>query len=358
MLCLIVVFLLSSSSDTFAQGDLCKIVFQSDRDGNDEIYVMDASGMHKQRLTNNLSADGGPAWSPDGSHIAFWSGRDGNDEVFVMESDGSNVVQITTGMDTDEPPDWSPDGSQIAFYSNHDGQRDIYIMHADGSNMQRVTSGGQADSAVAWSPDGSQIAFQSTRDGNYEIYTMDVDGSNIQRITSHGAVDSDPSWSPDGSKLAFFSNRDGHWETYTIETDGTDFTAFLDDSYEDYRAVWKDTNTLIFQSNRWGGDDQITVSDGTDITQLTTMGGERADVWCTSSSSSSSPVATVFPTPITITTLPLTNTMPYIADKITSLWDLHAPEAFAMGGLLFAILIFSMMGILKRLVPGRYEEDE
>ncbi|MBM2827419.1 MAG: exported protein of unknown function, partial [Dehalococcoidia bacterium] len=61
-----------------------KIAFSSNRDGNGEIYVMNADGSGQTRLTNNSATEDLPAWSPDGSKIAFRSDRDGNSEVYVM----------------------------------------------------------------------------------------------------------------------------------------------------------------------------------------------------------------------------------------------------------------------------------
>src|SRR5207302_2193555 len=66
------------SSDLPALKANGKIAFVSDRDGNFEIYVMDADGSNQTRLTNNPAHDGEPAWSPDGAKIVFVSQRDGN----------------------------------------------------------------------------------------------------------------------------------------------------------------------------------------------------------------------------------------------------------------------------------------
>ena len=63
-----------------------KISFSSDRDGNREIYVMDAAGTNQTNLTNSAAQDYEPAWSPDGSKIAFRSDRDGNGEIYVMDA--------------------------------------------------------------------------------------------------------------------------------------------------------------------------------------------------------------------------------------------------------------------------------
>src|SRR5207248_3000848 len=98
-----------------------QIAFTSGRDGNDEIYVMNADGSGQVNLTNNPALDQVPAWSPDGSKIAFTSGRDGNDEIYVMNADGSSQVNLTNTPGYDEVPLWSPDGTKIVFLSDRDG---------------------------------------------------------------------------------------------------------------------------------------------------------------------------------------------------------------------------------------------
>ena len=71
-----------------------KIAFESDRDGDLEIFVMNADGTGVTQLTDNDDYDGSPAWSPNGKQIAFGSDRYGDREIFVMNADGSNVVSL------------------------------------------------------------------------------------------------------------------------------------------------------------------------------------------------------------------------------------------------------------------------
>jgi Tol biopolymer transport system component len=94
-----------------------KIVFVSSRAGNDNIYVMnavdnnnDGNGDNLKRLTSNPENDLSPAWSPDRTQIAFHSDRDGNGEIYVMNANGSTQTRLTiTSVPANENnPDWQP----------------------------------------------------------------------------------------------------------------------------------------------------------------------------------------------------------------------------------------------------------
>ena len=80
-------------------------------------------------------------WSPDGKRIAFVSNRDGNDEVYVMNANGSGQRNISNDGAQDNSPAWSPDSSQIAFVSKRDGSKEVYVVSADGSgSAKRLTT--------------------------------------------------------------------------------------------------------------------------------------------------------------------------------------------------------------------------
>ena len=213
----------------------------SNRDGNFDIYVMNADGSNQTRLTNNPGHEEQHRWSPDGSKIAFMSNRDGNFEIYVVNADGSNLTNLTSNPGHDRYHQWSPDGSKIAFRSSRDGADwDIYVMDADGSNQIRLTNNTFIlDKDPAWSPDGGKIAFMSTRNTpllapggppvagprNHDIYIMDADGANQTRLTHHSAVGDNvlrlPKWSSDGNKIAFWSNSDVDYEIYVMNADGS-----------------------------------------------------------------------------------------------------------------------------------------
>ena len=122
----------------------------SEREGDNEIYVMDTDGSNVVQLTHNTAFDTSPSWSPDGRRIVFVSDRDEATEIYLMDTDGSNVVQLTKNATYESVPSWSPDGRRIAFSSDRDGQSHIYTMNWDGSNQRKLTSFGE-NMSPAWS---------------------------------------------------------------------------------------------------------------------------------------------------------------------------------------------------------------
>jgi Tol biopolymer transport system component len=245
----------NTADDTHPVGspDGLQIAFESQRDGNSEIYVMNADGSAQTRLTNNTADDTQPVWSTLGSRLAFVSTRDGNSEIYVMNADGSAQTRLTSNSADDTNPIWSPDGTRIAFISDRDGNSEIYVMNADGSAQTRLTNNTAAECCFAWSPNGARIAFQSDRDGNSEIYVMNADGSAQTRLTDHPALDTGPIWSPDGTRIAFISDRDGNREIYLMNANGSAQTRLTNHPATDCCFVWSpDGNRIAFATDRDG----------------------------------------------------------------------------------------------------------
>jgi Tol biopolymer transport system component len=255
-----------------------KIVFQSDRDGNNEIYLMNADGTGLARLTNNPAADIQPALSPDGARIAFTSNRDGISEIYVINADGTGLTRLTntpvSGSESvfspsNSQPMFSPDGTRIAFTKrlgsgeaanneifvmnpftgagltnltnnpapddqpaySPDGRigfvrfqnaaRNIFIMNADGTGQTNLTNNSASNGGVVFGPDG-RIAFHSNKDANSnEIYLMNPDGTGVTRLTNDPADDQRPAFSPDGTKIVFTSDRSGNREIDVTNTNGS-----------------------------------------------------------------------------------------------------------------------------------------
>jgi Tol biopolymer transport system component len=190
-----------------------------------EIYVMNVDGSNPRRLTNTEAAEDHPAWSPDGSKILFDADYDGDGfyEIYTMNPDGTGVARLTSNAANDQFADWSPDGAQIAFSSDRNGNWDVFIMDADGANQRPLTSSPNWELFPVWSPDGSLIAFNVvvSRPGNTDIFLMNADGSDLRQLTNTPGYDENPAWSPDGSQIIFQTRRDGHFELYVMSVDGS-----------------------------------------------------------------------------------------------------------------------------------------
>ncbi len=274
----------AAAPDSPAQVTINKIAFVSDRDGQKEIYVMNADGGNQIRLTNNPAEDTLPAWSPDGRQIVFVSDRDGNPELYVMDAAGGNQIRLTDNPSPDYDPAWSPDGRQIVFDTERDVQlrTDVWVMNPDGSGAHIVQPFGRnpawspdgsrlvalfrfeslvhlgvmpADGSAApvpllqsgmnnfpaWSPDGSRIVFDTAgAAGTSDIAVINADGSNLINLTnSREILNVTPGWSPDGQRLVLASDRDGDYEIYVMNADGSGLSQLTDNQAWDLYPAWR-----------------------------------------------------------------------------------------------------------------------
>jgi Tol biopolymer transport system component len=219
-----------------------KIAFQSDRDGNDEIYVMSADGSNQTRLTNNPASDTSPTWSPDGTRIAFVSNRDGDPNIYVMNADGTGVTKLTSDPGVDENPTFSPDGSKIAFDSDRTGQPQIFVMNTNGTSQTNISNNGSSEIDPSFAPSGSAIAFISGETGFAEVWTMAPDGSGRTHIDAGLGTLSGPSFAPDGSQIAVSADAVGN-TILVLNLDGT-HTALTDD-FDNVSPDWQPTTSAL-----------------------------------------------------------------------------------------------------------------
>lgn len=265
-----------------------KIAFTSDRDGNNEIYMMDSDGENAVNLTNHPSSDRHPAWSPDGNSIAFASRRDDNDfDIYLLDVETLAFTRLTN-QGSNTRPAWSPDGARIAFVSDRFGDKDVMVMNADGSRQIQLTVDVHVDDQPSWSPNGSAIAYVSNVDGQRNIFVMSsADGSEILTLTSDGSDNFQPSWldSSTHNLLLFTSTRNGNQDIFVIDPiTGEDLRQITDDHSDERQPTWAAGGALIvFVSDRENDGERNIYTmnpDGGNVQRLTPLGSnDREPKW-------------------------------------------------------------------------------
>jgi hypothetical protein len=251
------------------------IVFQSSRDGNSDIYSLNAANFSLTRITTNPAVDIQPALAPDGVQIAYVSNQTGNNEIILTGTDLRAPTNLTNNPADDQQPSWSPDGQWIAFTSNRDGNSEIYVMRSNGSELRNVSNNPASDFSPSWFQTGGLldrqdwIAFTSGRDGNQEIYVVKPDGTGARNLTNNPA----PDYSPSGSSnaIAFVTERDGNQEIYLMSVDGASPTNLTKDPGRDYDPVFNPNGDWVAFTSERNGNPEIYVirTDGTSLTNLT-----------------------------------------------------------------------------------------
>lgn len=177
------------------------IVFTSLRDGDLDIYTMDKNGGNVKRLTNEMGYDGGPFWSYDGKQIVYRAHHPETEkektdyeallkdnlirptklDLWVMDAEGANKRRVTNNGKANFAPFFFPNGQRIIFSSNLDDARgrnfEIYAINADGTGQERITFNDAFDGFPMFSPDGKKLVFCSNRNaakqGDTNVFIAD-----------------------------------------------------------------------------------------------------------------------------------------------------------------------------------------
>ena len=166
-----------------------------------------------QPVTSGSQAVEGIALSPDGRWLGFDSDRNGNQDIYRAPLGGGDIEQLTQSPEPDFLASWSPGGQEIAFYSYRRGTRRALVMPAEGGAATEVAPELVNQRNPGWAPDGNGLVFSAdVRDGPSQIYLVrrkpDSTWAPPRRLTTDGGGSG--RWSPDGRTIAF-TNRRGLW---------------------------------------------------------------------------------------------------------------------------------------------------
>jgi Tol biopolymer transport system component/imidazolonepropionase-like amidohydrolase len=193
-----------------------------------DIYRVGIDGGEAEALTDGIEWNFQPRFSPDGRRIAFISDRDGAENIWIMDADGTNPVQVSKEREhLLHNPAWSPDGDYIAARKNFVSQRSIpagaiWLYHrggGDGVELVERLHGAQSQKNIAepnFSRDGRYVYFsqdvtpgrvweynKDANEGIFEIRRLDRETGEVETVVSGPGGAIRPVISPDGNKLAF-----------------------------------------------------------------------------------------------------------------------------------------------------------
>jgi hypothetical protein len=251
-----------------------------------EIWVLDLDTDSLLQLTHNNAVDWIPTWSGDGSRIAFTSNREGNYDLWVMNADGNDQRPWITLPAWDEYARWSPEGAWLAFASTGETEgtpnSEIFVA-ASNANLRRVTFNTGRDEWPTWSPDGRWLACSSDRDGDMDVYVFSAaDGGSILNWTADTAFNEQPAWSPDGEWIAFIRKaqtapgQQVFWgDVWIGRRDQSEFRRLTQDGLATEPAWSPDGRYIVF-GHYWDSTDdgEITLEDASDLWAIRVENGE------------------------------------------------------------------------------------
>ncbi len=357
------------------------IVFTSTREGDMEIYYM-PSGGSVRRLTDHEADDHSGSLCPDSSKVLFVSDRSGNEDIWEVGVDGEGLRQVTRDGSDDYDPEWSPDGRKMVFVSERDGNPEIYVMDFSGKGVsggEVYYDDGSAESEIRleegdcigvhfsseggklcklkfyifmfpakfrwvvreWGGDepGELIAEGETEPGEIGWHEVEVevevppeffvgaccissdelwfgkdydepdkrsyifrdgewnlidrydcmiraefgtpstvrfteDGYMITRLTQDEHVDRYPSWSPDGREIVFSSDRGGDFGLYIMNSDGSGLRKLIDEPGDELKPCWSSDGKIAYVKD---GDIYMILPDGSGMEKLTEHEGMEDD---------------------------------------------------------------------------------
>jgi TolB protein len=198
--------------------DGSKLAYVSFEQRKPVVYVHTVATGQRITVANFKGSNSAPAWSPDGRMLAVTLTRDGNSQIYLVNADGSNVRRFTRSSGIDTEAEFSSDG-QVYFTSDRGGGPQVYRMPVGGGDAQRVTFKGDYNISPRPSPDGKSLAYVSRRGGRFQIYTLDL-ASGQELLLTDTAKDESPSYAPNGKMILYATEIGGRGVLAMVSSDG------------------------------------------------------------------------------------------------------------------------------------------
>jgi TolB protein len=192
--------------------DAQRIVFESNRDGNWEIFLMDIDGKNVINLSQHSANDRNPFWHPKGKKIVFESDREGINQLFEINLGEKKIkkIQLPDLKGTPTFATYSPDGKKIAFsLKQSDNCYNICLTSKNGTKLKMLTQDTVRTLYTTWSPNSKELIYFSrkdTKNSNDELYKHQLSDNQVIRLTQYEKHDFCPAWSKNGKMIAYVTS--------------------------------------------------------------------------------------------------------------------------------------------------------
>ena len=236
------------------------LVFDSDRGGNPDLYVMPAAGGEARQITTDPAGDFSGDWSPDGRRIVFHSLRNGSRDIYTVNADGTGLHQWTSGPDEELDPDWAPDGQTVLFevFELREGFETLRLMEGARPEFHATPVGDFAH----YSPDGRTVVYHSL-DG-LRLRRFDTESETL--IVSNAADGTEanyPAWAPDGRRIYYLARSARGWSIRSVPVEGgaSTFLVDFDDPTRQHAKYGFCTDGKVFYFTMGSPESDIFVAD-------------------------------------------------------------------------------------------------
>ncbi len=187
-----------------------------------------------------------PRWSPNGESLAFEADPGGNQDVYVVSASGGTARRLTTDRDPDQWPDWSPDGQSLYFVRGGRATKDIWKIPVAGGEAVQITRNLMADIPQV-SPDGSFIYYSKGWPYSLSIWRVPANGGESSKVLEW--LPPTTWWTVTEEGIYFVSNtedkRENDLSIYEFATGKTRNALTLEGRFGDM-AVSRDRRTILF----------------------------------------------------------------------------------------------------------------
>lgn len=192
------------------------LVYVSNRDGDEDLYLHSIDGEEEKKLTDNTAQDFAPGFAPEGKEVVFVSNLDNpyKWEIYAIDVESGRTRRLTNNDYWDGFPRFTANGRSIVFSSKRDGSEDIYVMRRDGGAQEVLFASPADDNDPTLVRE--DLFFKSQMDGEWEIYRYNLKTKSLVRLTNNQWPDWNPQVSSDGTKLLVSRKIKGRWVLYFI----------------------------------------------------------------------------------------------------------------------------------------------